>query len=130
MPLVSVRVSTSIRALPEIQSETPLRFGPAQIAGQGDFLVAADPQATVDMFDFDVKSGDFGALDVNGIAVSQDKADANDWTVGDTVPVRDYVVDVPWLLIALVLVVLPLVSAVVAAAATRSRLDGPTRLVA
>ena len=64
-----------------------MRFGPAQIAGQGDFLVAADPQATVDMFDFDVKSGDFAALDVNGIAVSQDKADANGWTVGDTVPV-------------------------------------------
>lgn len=48
----------------------------------------------------------------------------------DAVPVRDFVVDVPWLLIALVLVVLPLVSAAVAAAATRSRLDGPTRLVA
>ena len=84
---LSPALGESIRALPEIQSETPLRFGPAQIAGQGDFLVAADPQATVDMFDFDVKSGDFAALDVNGIAVSQDKADANDWMVGDTVPV-------------------------------------------
>lgn len=48
----------------------------------------------------------------------------------DVPPDRDFVVDLPWLLIALVLVVLPLVSAAVAAAATRSRLDGPTRLIA
>ena len=48
----------------------------------------------------------------------------------DVPPGRDFVVDVPWLLIALVLVVLPLVSAAVAAAATRSRLDGPTRRIA
>lgn len=45
-------------------------------------------------------------------------------------PDRTFVVDVPWLLVALVLVVLPLVSAAVAAAATRSRLDGPTRRIA
>lgn len=48
----------------------------------------------------------------------------------DVPPDRDFVVDVPWLLVALVLVVLPLVSAAVAAAATRSRLDGPTRRIA
>ena len=29
---------------------------PRRSTGSGDFLVAADPQATVDMFDFDVKS--------------------------------------------------------------------------
>lgn len=45
----------------------------------------------------------------------------------DVPPGRDFIVDIPWLLIALVLVVLPLVSAAVAGAATRSRLDGPTR---
>lgn len=50
--------------------------------------------------------------------------------LGDVPPDRDFVVDVPWLLVALVLVVLPLVSAAVAAAATRSRLDGPTRRIA
>jgi len=41
-----------------------------------------------------------------------------------------FYLDVPWWLLALVLVVLPLVSAAVAAAATRSRLDGPTRALA
>jgi putative ABC transport system permease protein len=41
-----------------------------------------------------------------------------------------FYLDIPWWLLALVLVVLPLVSAAVAAAATRSRLDGPTRALA
>jgi putative ABC transport system permease protein len=41
-----------------------------------------------------------------------------------------FYLDVPWWLLALVLVVLPLVSAGVAAAVTRSRLDGPTRAMA
>jgi putative ABC transport system permease protein len=41
-----------------------------------------------------------------------------------------FYLDVPWWLLALVLVVLPLVSAGVAAAFTRSRLDGPTRALA
>ena len=80
---LSPALGESIRARPEVQSETPLRFGPAQLAGEGDFIVAADPRAVVDMFDFKVTAGDFAALDVNGIAVSQDKADANGWAVGD-----------------------------------------------
>lgn len=42
----------------------------------------------------------------------------------------DVVIDVPWGLLALVLVVLPLVSALVAGLAVRSRVDGPGRAVA
>jgi putative ABC transport system permease protein len=41
-----------------------------------------------------------------------------------------FYLDIPWWLLALVLVLLPLVAAGVAAAATRSRLDGPTRALA
>jgi hypothetical protein len=49
---------------------------------------------------------------------------------GDPVDEPRFYLDIPWWLLALVLVVLPLVSAAVAAASTRSRLDGPTRAIA
>jgi putative ABC transport system permease protein len=84
---LSPALGESIRALPEVQSETSLRFGPAQIDGRGDFLVAVDPRATVDMFDFGVIAGDFATMDANGIAVSDKTADENGWHVGDTLPV-------------------------------------------
>ena len=84
---LSPALGESIAALPEVESVTPLRFGPAQIEGEGDFIVGADPQAIVDLFDFDVRAGDFATLDDSGIAVSEDKAEERGWRIGDTVPV-------------------------------------------
>jgi putative ABC transport system permease protein len=82
---LSPSLGESIRALPEVQSVTPLRYGPAQIAGKGDFIFAADPKATIDMFDFDVREGDFAALDAGGIAISKDKADEKNLRLGDSI---------------------------------------------
>jgi putative ABC transport system permease protein len=65
------------------------------------------------------------------VALTSDGASSSGYLSSDQVAElpRSYL-DVPWWLLALVLVVLPLVSAAVAAAATRSRLDGPTRALA
>ena len=63
--------------------------------------------------------GDYGSYNGNGAWMSY----------GQSGEPRFYL-DIPWWLLALVLVVLPLVSAAVAAVFTRSRLDGPTRALA
>jgi putative ABC transport system permease protein len=84
---LSPALGASIKALPEIQSETALRFGPAQIDGAGEFLFAVDPKATVDMFDFDTKAGNFATMSPRGIAVSEHTAKDKGWRVGDAVAV-------------------------------------------
>jgi putative ABC transport system permease protein len=84
---LSPTLGRAISLLPQVAASTPLRFGPAQIDGEGQFIVAADPKASAQMFDFGVTSGNFAAMDANGIAVSKDKADSRGWQVGDTIPV-------------------------------------------
>jgi len=84
---LSPTLGRAISLLPQVAASTPLRFGPAQIDGEGQFIVAADPKAAAQMFDFGVTSGDFATMDAQGIAVSKDKADSRGWQVGDAIPV-------------------------------------------
>jgi hypothetical protein len=69
------------------------------------------------------------------VALTSNGSSSSGWLIGGGVPAHlveqpRFYLDIPWWLLLLVLVALPLVSAGVAAAATRSRLDGPTRALA
>jgi putative ABC transport system permease protein len=78
-----------VRALPEIQAATGLRFGAFEIDGATKFLAAAEPAALNTLFD--VKPTDpaqFNALGPDQIAVSSKVAADKGWKVGDTVKVQ------------------------------------------
>jgi putative ABC transport system permease protein len=78
-------LTEQIAGLPEVASAAGLRFGPAEIAGQGGFVIGTDIDALAAIVDLGVVGGGTGALDADGIAVGEQTADANGWAVGDTI---------------------------------------------
>ena len=78
-----------MKALPEIETATGLRFGPAELDGKGKFLIAADPKALNELFDLrPANAAAFENLAADQIAVSQRIADEKGWKIGDTVKAR------------------------------------------
>ncbi len=47
----SPELADKVKALPEIQTATGLRFGAAELDGNSKFLIAADPKALNELFD-------------------------------------------------------------------------------
>ncbi|HWS44417.1 MAG TPA: FtsX-like permease family protein [Acidimicrobiia bacterium] len=80
-------LAQQIAKLPEVQAVTPIRFAPVKIAGTGTGIVAADPVASSQLFDFGAVDGSFSAMGPNSIAVSKQKADSHHWKLGDVIPV-------------------------------------------
>lgn len=74
--------------LPEVEASSALRFGPADIDGSDEFLVALDPATVEELFDLDPRRGRFADLGDDSIAVSQEAADDNDWKLGSEIPVK------------------------------------------
>jgi putative ABC transport system permease protein len=85
---LSPDVARQLGELPETDAVTGLRMAPAVVDGSNTTLVAADPPAAEQVFDLDVASGSIADLGDGGIAVAEDKAEAEGWALGDTVPVR------------------------------------------
>jgi putative ABC transport system permease protein len=84
---LSPRLAQSIEKLPEIQAATPIRFAPVKVAGSLTAIIAADPHASAQLFDFGDVAGHFDSVTTDGLAVSKTKADAKHWKLGDLVPV-------------------------------------------
>jgi putative ABC transport system permease protein len=57
----------------------------ATLDGKGTNVTVAEPRSLAGLLDLDVRHGSIAALGTNGIAVSQTRADKNDWHVGSTV---------------------------------------------
>ena len=74
--------------LPEVRDASGFRFAEMEVEGSNEFVVGFDPLAIESLFDVDPKTGSLAELGSDGIAVSEAAADANDWRVGSTVPVR------------------------------------------
>jgi putative ABC transport system permease protein len=81
-------LADQVAELPEVGASSPLRFGSFEVDGDSDFLAAFDPATVDELFDLEPKQGRFADLGDNGIAVSEEVADDNNWRLGSEVPVR------------------------------------------
>jgi putative ABC transport system permease protein len=85
----SPELATAVKALPEIETATGLRFGAAELDGNGKFLIAADPKALNQLFDLEPSNPTaFENLGPDQIAVSERIADEKGWKIGDTITAR------------------------------------------
>lgn len=85
----SPELAESVKALPEIETATGLRFGAAELDGNGKFIIAADPEAPNQLFDLrPANPKAFENLGSDQIAVSERIADEKGWKIGDTVAAK------------------------------------------
>jgi putative ABC transport system permease protein len=86
---LSPLLAKEIRALPQIQASTPIRFGFGEIGKTQTFLLATDPTEIAPLYDFGGVSGSISDLTApNTIAVSQRRADSKHLKLGDLLPMR------------------------------------------
>jgi putative ABC transport system permease protein len=85
---ISPALADKIRALPEIEAVSPVRFGIADFFGSQTFLAAADPAQIAKLYDFGVTKGAVSDLGLDTLAVSTRKAAGKHLKVGDLVPAR------------------------------------------
>ncbi len=85
---VSPDLARKVAALPEVRTAAGIRIGTAEVDGSGKFLLAFDPRKAAEVFDLDVRRGDFEHLSPDGLAVSQKAADDRGWRIGTPVKVR------------------------------------------
>lgn len=85
----SPELASAVKALPEIETATGLRFGAAELDGNGKFIIAADPKALNQLFDLrPANPKAFENLGPDQIAVSERIADEKGWKIGDTVAAK------------------------------------------
>lgn len=84
---LSPALDQAIAALPEIQAVAPVRLGEVGINGDRSFVNAISGTAGSQVIDLDGVAGSLAAIDNQGIAVSERKADDNNWKIGTTLPV-------------------------------------------
>lgn len=84
----SPALAAEVAALPDVGASSGLRFGGAEIAGRGVFLVASDPATSTTLFDVDPREGDFADLGPDDVAVSTDRMRSEGWRLGERIPAR------------------------------------------
>jgi putative ABC transport system permease protein len=77
-----------LNELPEVEAASGLRFAFAEIDGNSRPLRGIDPATFGELVDIGVVAGSLADLGVDGLAVRDDVAADNGWTVGSAVPVR------------------------------------------
>ena len=82
-------VAGQIGDLPEVAVVAQLRQGVAEVNGSGTFLSAISADTYGEVYDLGVSAGSLADLEAEGtIAVYQQKASDEGWSVGDTVTAR------------------------------------------
>jgi putative ABC transport system permease protein len=84
----SPALAAEVATLPGVGASSGLRFGGAEIAGKGVFLVASDPATSTELFDVNPKRGDFETLGPDDVAVSVDRMRSEGWRLGERIPAR------------------------------------------
>ena len=85
---LSPTLAEQLNDLPEVDAATGLRYGLAEIDGDAGFFASVDPATFGQIVDVGVSAGSLADLGGNGLAVSKDKAESDDLSLGDTVPIR------------------------------------------
>lgn len=85
---LSPELAERLRAQPGIDVVSQARTAPAVVNGTPTDMFFAFDATTIDaIFQLGDIDGDLGSLGDDGIAVSADEAEANDWSLGSSVPV-------------------------------------------
>jgi putative ABC transport system permease protein len=82
----SPKLAEQLRTRPEFSVVAPFRGGPFKFQGQNRTLIAADPAVADEVLASDVRAGSMKDLE-GGIAVYDEVATANGWTVGSRIPI-------------------------------------------
>lgn len=83
------RLTAEIAGLDGVEAAAGLRFGLAEVAGDGQGIVGIDPTRTFDVYDLGAIEGDIRDLaEDDGIAVFSGTAEEQGWELGDEVEVR------------------------------------------
>jgi putative ABC transport system permease protein len=86
-PGLPPQLAKDLRAVPGVDTVSEMRFGPAQIDGSTTFVAAVDPATAEQAANLEISSGSVAALDATSVLVSDKVAEANGWSVGDTVEI-------------------------------------------
>jgi putative ABC transport system permease protein len=84
---LSPELASDLRDLPEVDRAVGIGRGFASIDDDTKEMTVADPAELAAVIDVEVTSGSLADLADDEIAISDGTADANGWTLGDTVPV-------------------------------------------
>ncbi len=84
---ISPEMAADVAALPEVDLAVGVGQGAAQIDGDTKELSVADTADLSQVLDLGVTDGSLADLGDDSMAVSDATAEANDWQLGDTVPV-------------------------------------------
>lgn len=85
---LSPELAAELNELPEVEAASGVRLGFAEVDGESTALFGIDPATMGDIVDVGVLEGSVESLDENDLAVHDEYAAEQGWSVGDTVPVR------------------------------------------
>lgn len=83
----SPELAAAVADVDGVAAVAEVRFGQAEIDGEGAFYSAVDPAQATQVFDIGVQEGSIDTLATTGIAVFDDLAAEKGWQVGDTLTV-------------------------------------------
>ncbi|MEY2476707.1 MAG: putative transport system permease protein [Actinomycetota bacterium] len=75
-----------VRALPEVETATSLRFGVMRIADDDKSISVVDPATGPGVFDLEVQQGSLAALGESAVGVSDTIAEEKGYRIGTTLP--------------------------------------------
>lgn len=85
---LSPELAAELNELPDVEAASGVRLGFAEVDGEPAILFGIDPATMGDIVDVGVLEGSVESLDENDLAVHEEYAADQGWSVGDTVPVR------------------------------------------
>jgi putative ABC transport system permease protein len=85
---VSTKMADELRELPELDAVSALRMGAIEFDGKGVLIQALDAEEIGAIADIDVQQGSLEDLDATSVAVLDEKAADEGWTIGSKVPVQ------------------------------------------
>ncbi|NBP51025.1 MAG: FtsX-like permease family protein, partial [Actinobacteria bacterium] len=83
-----VSLADEVAAIPGVTQATGLGFSALVLDGDARFVAVIDPASASGLIDYKMVQGDQRSLDAAGILVSQSRAEANDWAVGDVLDLQ------------------------------------------
>jgi putative ABC transport system permease protein len=83
-----ISLADEVARVPGVTQATGLGFAAVKLDGESRFVAVIDPASASGLIDYSMVQGDQRSLDANGILVSQNRADANGWSIGDVLDVQ------------------------------------------
>lgn len=84
---LSPDLADRLNEMPEVGTAAGIGLRSGSVDGKGRQLTVVNPQTVADLFDLEVDQGDISQLTVDGVFVSESRADDDDLRVGSTIVV-------------------------------------------